>query len=205
VAEAAEWLLSELETAAVTTVDGNDVIAILNPPAQSEPIRVLASDFGSALAAKLSPNRVAIGLGHTVDGAAKLRRSLVEARHASSVAVRRDGNPSVATYEEISSHSLLLDLHDEDLLDTYRSALLGPILDYDARNGTELLRTLDTYLELGGHWQAVAARLKVHVNTLRYRLNRIEALTERDLREMEHQVDFYLALQIGRPRVASRQ
>jgi DNA-binding PucR family transcriptional regulator len=39
-----------------------------------------------------------------------------------------------------------------------------------------------------------AAELHVHVNTLRYRIRRIEELTGRDLGSLEDRVDFFLAL-----------
>jgi DNA-binding PucR family transcriptional regulator len=36
----------------------------------------------------------------------------------------------------------------------------------------------------------------VHVNTLRYRLRRVEQLTGRDLSHFEDRVDFFLALRL---------
>ena len=36
----------------------------------------------------------------------------------------------------------------------------------------------------------------VHINTVRYRIRRIEELTGRDLSSLGDQVDFFLALQI---------
>jgi DNA-binding PucR family transcriptional regulator len=38
--------------------------------------------------------------------------------------------------------------------------------------------------------------MHVHVNTVRYRIRRIEELTGRDLARLDDQVDFFLALQI---------
>ena len=45
-------------------------------------------------------------------------------------------------------------------------------------------------------WNACAATMYVHVNTVRYRIRRIEELTGRDLSQLNDQVDFFLALQI---------
>ena len=47
-----------------------------------------------------------------------------------------------------------------------------------------------------GSWNACAARMYVHVNTVRYRIRRIEELTGRDLSCLDDQVDFFLALRI---------
>jgi DNA-binding PucR family transcriptional regulator len=43
-------------------------------------------------------------------------------------------------------------------------------------------------------WSVAAAKLGIHVNTLRYRLARIEKHTGRDLDSMADRADFYLAL-----------
>ncbi|TMR40615.1 PucR family transcriptional regulator [Actinomadura geliboluensis] len=48
-------------------------------------------------------------------------------------------------------------------------------------------------------WRRSATRLHVHVNTLRYRIRRIEDLTGRDLGTLEDRVDFFLALRATRP------
>jgi DNA-binding PucR family transcriptional regulator len=42
----------------------------------------------------------------------------------------------------------------------------------------------------------VRVRGNAHVNTVRYRIRRIEDLTGRDLSSLDDQVDFFLALRI---------
>ena len=78
-----------------------------------------------------------------------------------------------------------------------RARLLGPVRDYDARHNAELLPTLASFLACDGSWSACATRMYVHVNTVRYRIGRIEALTGRDLSALADRVDFFLALRGG--------
>ena len=80
------------------------------------------------------------------------------------------------------------------MLGAFRDALLRPIEEHDARRHTELVRTLELFLESGGAYQPTAEALHVHVNTLRGRLARIEELTGRSLSDMETRVDFFIAL-----------
>lgn len=47
---------------------------------------------------------------------------------------------------------------------------------------------------MSGSWTKCADLLHLHVNTLRYRIQRIEELTNRDLSRLEDRVDFFLAL-----------
>ena len=56
---------------------------------------------------------------------------------------------------------------------------VGPVVDYDAERGTELVTTLSTYLDHGGDLIAAAAELSIHRSTLRYRLHLIAELTIR--------------------------
>ena len=92
------------------------------------------------------------------------------------------------------SHELLLATVPSRVLRSFRDRLLGPLADYDERNDAELLPTLRSFLACDGSWSACAQRLYVHVNTVRYRIGRIEALTGRDLSALPDRVDFFLAL-----------
>ncbi|HEX9043560.1 MAG TPA: helix-turn-helix domain-containing protein, partial [Candidatus Limnocylindrales bacterium] len=130
--------------------------------------------------------------GLTAD-VAHLRESLIEARQASYFARRRRGE-RLATYAEVGSHALLLALQDDGVVGAFRSAVLQALVDYDDRRGTELVRTLELFLESGGEYRSTARALHVHVNTLRLRLARIEALTGRSFSSVEDRVDFFIAL-----------
>src|SRR5581483_3277007 len=103
---------------------------------------------------------------------------------------------SVVTSDEVASHELLLATVPPSVLRSFRARLLGPLLAYDDRHRAELLPTLREFLACSGSWNVCAAKMYVHVNTVRYRIRRIEELTGRDLSSLNDQVDFYLALQI---------
>ena len=103
---------------------------------------------------------------------------------------------SVVTSDEVASHELLLASVPASVLRSFRERLLGPLLAYDERHRAELLPTLREFLACSGSWNACAATMYVHVNTVRYRIRRIEELTGRDLSRLDDQVDFFLALRI---------
>ncbi|MBC3190087.1 helix-turn-helix domain-containing protein [Pseudonocardia sp. C8] len=84
------------------------------------------------------------------------------------------------------------------------SAMLAPLLAYDQKHDSELVRTLDVFLSSAGQWATCASALGIHVNTVRYRLGRIEKLTGRSITSMADRVDFYLALRTREKRVADR-
>ena len=55
-------------------------------------------------------------------------------------------------------------------------------------------KTLEAFLDCSGSWSRSAQRLHLHVNTVRYRIGRVEELTGRNLAELADRVDVYLAL-----------
>jgi hypothetical protein len=73
---------------------------------------------------------------------------------------------------------------------------LGPLLAYDARRGTELVRTLDAYFACGGSLTRAKDELHVHVNTVVQRLDRVEALLGRDWNHPERALELQLALRL---------
>ena len=94
----------------------------------------------------------------------------------------------------VDSHERLLASVPTPVLRSFTERLLGPLAEYDRRHSAELLPTLRSFLACDGSWSACASRMYVHVNTVRYRISRIEALTGRDLSALPDRVDFFLAL-----------
>jgi DNA-binding PucR family transcriptional regulator len=91
-------------------------------------------------------------------------------------------------------HEALLASVPKPVLRSLRERLLGPLREYDDQHNAELMATLTAFLACDGSWSACAAQLYVHVNTVRYRIGRVEALTGRDLSALADRVDFFLAL-----------
>jgi len=91
-------------------------------------------------------------------------------------------------------HELLLASVPTPVLRSFSDRLLGPLKQYDDRHNAELISTLRSFLACDGSWSACASRMYVHVNTVRYRIGRVEALTGRDLSALADRVDFFLAL-----------
>ena len=73
---------------------------------------------------------------------------------------------------------------------------LGPVLDYDAARGTELLRTLRAYFACGGNLTRAKDELHVHVNTVAQRLDRIASLLGADWQQPDRALELQLALRL---------
>ncbi|MFE5186307.1 PucR family transcriptional regulator [Streptomyces sp. NPDC056628] len=186
---------------------GEEAIALVPLPAVSaehdgSEAGVLADALLDAVAEPLSAGldddgRITLGVSAAVHSAEGLRGALEEARHARRVAAARVGRVCAAGHQELASHVLLLPFVPDDVRRAFTARLLDPLRDYDRRHRAELIPTLEAFLDCDGSWTRCATRLHLHVNTLRYRVGRIEQLTGRDLSRLEDKLDFFLALRMS--------
>ncbi|MFD8573103.1 PucR family transcriptional regulator [Streptomyces sp. NPDC059639] len=158
---------------------------------------LLASVRDPLSAGLADDGRLTIGVSAAVHSAEGLRGALEEARHARRVAGARTGLVCAAGHQELASHVLLLPFVPDDVRRAFTARLLDPLRDYDRKHRAELIPTLEAFLDCDGSWTRCASRLHLHVNTLRYRVGRIEQLTNRDLSRLEDKLDFFLALRMS--------
>jgi hypothetical protein len=85
-------------------------------------------------------------------------------------------------------------------VDGYLQQILGPLLDYDARRGSDLVGTLGAYFAAGGSPRRAAAALHVHVNTVGQRLDRVTTLLGDDWQAPDRALEIQLALRLHRLR-----
>lgn len=151
-----------------------------------------------ALTPGLRGERFAIGLSAPADQVAALNRAVEEARHAYRYAVTGQDQVEVVSSAELSSHTLLLASVPVEARRAFHRRLLHPLAEYDRSHDARLVHTLDIFLRCDGSWTRTAKALHVHVNTLRYRIQRVEQLTGRKLHRFDDRVDLYLALELQR-------
>jgi PucR family transcriptional regulator, purine catabolism regulatory protein len=152
----------------------------------------LAAEARRAVEAGHGPTRAASSRRMPTE---RVRHSFHEARCALEATGFSDGAaPEVASHRDLGAFTLLLSVQDADALRLYCDSVLGPIEDSDDRYASELLRSLEAYIERNGHWEKAAGDCYCHRHTLRYRIRRIEELTGRDLSRANDRVELWLAL-----------
>ncbi len=201
----AEELAGPLAAGALVAPLGEEIIVVVPldldpdraapPPAHWLAARLL--DARQVLEADRARLRLSVGISAPAAGVAALSGALHEAGSARRLAgVRGTTAISVVTSDEVASHELLLAAVPGSVLRSFRDRLIGPLVSYDQRHRAELLPTLREFLACSGSWNSCATRMRVHVNTVRYRIRRVEELTGRNLSCLDDQVDFFLALRV---------
>ena len=82
----------------------------------------------------------------------------------------------------------------------YLDRVLGPVLDYDERRGSDLAGTLEAYFGGGASPRRAAGQLHVHPNTVAQRLDRVTELLGADWQQPDRALEIQLALRLRRLR-----
>ncbi|MFE4454072.1 helix-turn-helix domain-containing protein [Streptomyces sp. NPDC056796] len=178
---------------AVAGLDGGEAVAVLQGGAAD------GEDWSGTVGPVLracDPSAVL----HTGSGAyaaepGGLRGSLVQARHARAVA--RATAPEAtwpASVEDLTTLHALVAGIPQAVREVYSRRTLGPLVEGGGPSERMLLETLEVFLAHNGSWARTAEALHLHVNTVHYRVRRIEKLTGRDLSRLGHKLDLRAAL-----------
>ncbi|MFE3175745.1 PucR family transcriptional regulator [Amycolatopsis sp. NPDC059090] len=144
-------------------------------------------------------------LGRPCTTGSEIRAESGPLRHAAGVLAARTA-PATAHLTDLLPHVLIAELAD---LAAEHPALLDGSLDVLRRDpsprGAEYLNTLRCWFDAGGDATRAAAALRIHRNTFRYRLQRIEELCAVDLDDPVQRFTIELQTRLlaspgGRPR-----
>jgi sugar diacid utilization regulator len=143
--------------------------------------------------------KIAIGIGEAAKGADGLRRSFDQARLANEILALLHRPDDDLPFTAAGSYTVLLSIPTSEQ-SAFVERLIGPLRDYDREHHSELIHTLRTYLHCLGSMSQTAQALYLHVTTVRYRLQRIEAVVGASLDNDETRLSLQLALHLDQIR-----
>jgi sugar diacid utilization regulator len=135
--------------------------------------------------------RAAVGCCGHADG---LDNPGVFVRQAEEALRRSEVSGCVSLHDDVSRGFRLIDEQSPEILQAVSERLVEPLRAYDALHQTYLLVTLQALYANSLSANRTAAALFVHRNTLRKRLQRIEAVLGVNLANMDDIAELYLAL-----------
>ena len=154
----------------------------------------LAGQILAAAAPVMKPGSASVGFGNLANSVAELARSHVEARQALRLTRRAGGRGRVASYRALGAFRLLLEVQSPEALRRFVEELLGPLLQYAQSRDTPLLETLEALSSKRWVRRAAARQLGIHINSMSYRVERIQSLTGLSLDDPETRVAISIAL-----------
>ena len=140
--------------------------------------------------------RMSIGVGNPCQQISDYRRGFAEATEALQMGQNLNRDGGVTHFNDLGVYRYLYKIaRMDDLRDMYQDQV-AHIANYDRRKGTDLLDTLETYLECAGNLTKTSNRLFVHRNTLIQRLERLQSLCEIDLQERSNWLTLQVAIKV---------
>jgi sugar diacid utilization regulator/putative methionine-R-sulfoxide reductase with GAF domain len=157
-------------------------------------VEKLAVQVLAAAAPVMRPGTASVGIGNLANGVGELARSHVEARQTLRLTRRAGGRGRIASYRSLGAFRLLLEVQSPEALRRFVDELLGPLLEYAQSRDTPLLATLEALSAARWVRRAAARNLGIHINSMSYRVERIQALTGLQLDDAETRVAISIAL-----------
>ncbi|WP_347550254.1 PucR family transcriptional regulator ligand-binding domain-containing protein [Pseudalkalibacillus hwajinpoensis] len=133
------------------------------------------------------------GISSNVHGIRKLEDAFKEATIAHLFAKYR--NTPLLHYDELGAYQIFIRLKENDEeLAAYYKPLLMPIVTYDEKHQSQLMKTLETFLENNLVINRTAEKLFIHRHTLNYRIKQLEKLTGIDIYSYDQRIHLQFAL-----------
>jgi len=120
-----------------------------------------------------------------------------QAQVACAIAGGSGGRRRIRSHRGLGAQRYLWTISKERDPDPLELAI-GRLIEIDRRRGSDLFRTLETYLDQQGNARQAAAALYIHRNTLRLRLRRIAELVGLDPTDRGSWLDLVLAVRLIR-------
>jgi sugar diacid utilization regulator len=163
--------------------DGTGAEVVLVLPGAGDDVAARAAEgVARELSSALAGHSFTLGRSRAAPDAGDLHRAASEALLAANVA---EGDPDrpVLAFEETGAYRLLLSAMSEDPAELQRfyAETVEPLVAYDDQYETDLVQTVEAFLDADGNVAGTAQRLFTHRHTIRYRLERVRDLSGLDV------------------------
>lgn len=136
-----------------------------------------------------------MGVGRIYPDLENVNKSFLDALRAVRIG-KAITNKEIVTFDELGIFKILSQDFLNDELEDFYNTTLKPLVDYDNKKSTELVKTLEIYFKNTGNLTRISEQLFAHYNTVLYRINRINEITGMNLDDPNHRLNLEIALKI---------
>lgn len=167
------------------------IIVLLEERSQESVCREIYDHFE-----KNTPNSIELfsAVGEIYEGPRGIRKSFYQAEQAYNIMRQNKKSDEIVFHKDLGVYRFLPHLIGTRELQEFYNDTIGTLLNEDPKR--ELMYTLKVYFENNEVVKATSDELYIHVNTLKYRLKRIEQITGLNLKKVEDKVRLFIGLKI---------
>ncbi len=176
----------------------NNFIMIMMPISKiwRNKVNLIAKEIIDSINDKLKNIKVSIGIGGFWTKLDDLKYSVNKAQKALKIFKIIKSKNNICNYDDIGIYKLLFEIGKVEEMKIFYKEILGKLIDYDSKNSTALVETLEVYISQNCNLIDTANSLFIHKNTLKYRIRRIEEISNCSLKNMDNLLNFNMAFKI---------
>ncbi|MEK8130377.1 PucR family transcriptional regulator ligand-binding domain-containing protein [Paenibacillus filicis] len=156
----------------------------------------LAASARRQLSQEFSELQFSVGIGRFYPGLTGLHEGYKEAVKAIQLGKPLSGETRCVHYEELGIFRILGQMKDWREMEKLYEETIGKLVEYDWGHNASLVVTLKEYFANNCSLADTAEKLFVHVNTMKYRLQKIEQLTDCSVHDAEQRLLLQMGLKI---------
>ncbi len=185
-----------LEGIVSTKVNGVQILLSFQDKKQiSNRIKDFNQKIVECISNKCNGLDVKIGVGRIYKGLNNVDKSFQDAVRTVRIG-KVITTKEIVTFDELGIFKILSQDSLSDELEDFYNSTLKPLVDYDRKKSTELVKTLDVYFKNNGNLTRISEQLFAHYNTILYRVTRIREITGMDLEDPNHRLNLEIAIKI---------
>lgn len=157
----------------------------------------MAESIKSEINEKLNPLTISIGIGGICNSLKSFKIIISKGKKALQILKRLNKSNSIVNYKDLGIFRLFFEMNRFDEMEELFNENLLKLKEYDDKNSSNLMKTLNVYIKNNRNIGKTAQELFIHRNTMKYRINRIEDILQCDLKNEEAIFNIKLCIMIG--------
>lgn len=185
-------VVHDYTNSAVMLIDNRIVIMLANY--SQEKVEKIFDTVHKKVVKSIPANCVSYwGVGENTKSVRCIYKSYNKAVNSISLQRKQGKQNEITFYSEMGFYKILMSVEDDNTLKSYYEEVLGPLLEYDRINSTDLTNELKVFFECDCSVQVTAEILYMHRNSIRYKINKIEEILGISLECQEEKSKLMLA------------
>ena len=192
-----ERTISNLELKGVVASKTERIIVLLSFKAEDD-IDTSLSEFTKQIEdmnERFKNIEMNVGIGRVAKDLETFEKSYIDSTKAISTGEILNSG-LVTNFENLGIYKILSQDYLVEELEKFYDGTIKPLVDYDEKKSTELIKTLESYFRNNGNLKRMSEELFTHYNTILYRVQRIMDITVMDLEDQNDRLNLEISIKI---------
>lgn len=157
-----------------------------------------AEEILKSVKEKMGNLTVSVGIGNVFCKLKDFKKSVNQAQKALNIIRIFGEKNTIKLYKKLGIYRIFFETANHKEMKEIYYETLGKLIEYDNKNQSSMLKTLETYVFEGTNIGRAADKMFIHRNTMKYRMNRIQEILGYDIKDVNLLFEITEAIKIGK-------